>query len=160
MRLHKEKELSYLKVIFLDIDGVMITGAYRVQSNTYTGNAFDPSCVAYLNELLDLTGASIVITSTWRIGRSLQQLQGLFRDNGINKGVVGQTPVIEYGTRGQEIQQYIYESRLDPEHEVKRFIILDDNDVKSEQLSPFFIRTVWRKGIDNKVKSNALELLI
>jgi hypothetical protein len=149
-----------VKVIFLDIDGVMITGTYRVRSNTYTGYAFDPSCVAYLNEILDLTGASIVVTSTWRVGRSLQQLQQLFKENGISRGVAGQTPVIEYGTRGQEIYQYIHESRLDSEHEVKRFIILDDNDVMSEHLSPFFIRTEWSKGIDHRVKNRVLDLLI
>ena len=49
-----------MKIIFLDIDGVL----------NQTGNAaslpFDPNCVMYLNHVIKETGAHIVISSAWR----------------------------------------------------------------------------------------------
>ena len=62
-----------MKIIFLDFDGVMDTSYYdfvlaregKPSSDAY-GPIFDPKCVDYLRRIIDQTGASIVVSSTWK----------------------------------------------------------------------------------------------
>ncbi|HJV45647.1 MAG TPA: HAD domain-containing protein, partial [Bacillota bacterium] len=116
-----------MKVIFLDIDGVMVTGSYQRPSTHYNGYQFNPSCVDNLKQIMNQTGASIVVSSTWRKA-GFRFLKQMLTANGIDKGLVGQTPVLANRDRGDEIQQYIEESQLDPSFTVEQFVILDDHN--------------------------------
>ncbi|WP_134701827.1 HAD domain-containing protein [Ammoniphilus sp. YIM 78166] len=147
-----------MKVIFLDIDGVMITGTHLKPSHAYNGYEFAPVAVENLKEIIEQTGAAIVVSSTWRTG-GFAFLQNMFHSNGIAKGLVGQTPVIHYASRGQEIQQYIEESKWDPTLKVDRFIILDDNDDMGH-LRSYLVRTHWRTGLDEEAKEQAIQMLL
>src|SRR3546814_3520495 len=51
-------------VLFLDIDGVILTGRALWKSGNHT--YLPPQAVALLNEVCERTGASVVISSTWR----------------------------------------------------------------------------------------------
>ncbi len=56
-----------MKIIFLDIDGVMKPGrAYwcEVRRNTIEGG-FDPLAVAAINRICGRTGAYVVFNTTW-----------------------------------------------------------------------------------------------
>ena len=60
-----------MKIIFLDFDGVMDTAYYDhilskegLPENDYYGTVFDPDCVQNLKEIIDKTGADIVVTSS------------------------------------------------------------------------------------------------
>jgi len=62
-----------MKIIFLDFDGVMDTAYYGHiigkecrPSNDEFGTVFDPNCVRNLKEIIDKTGAGIVVTSSWK----------------------------------------------------------------------------------------------
>jgi hydroxymethylpyrimidine pyrophosphatase-like HAD family hydrolase len=68
-----------LKLIFLDIDGVLVTTNSLIPSDKYFGHTFDKNCVQNLIEILDATGAKVVISSSWREGRTLSQLQSIFK---------------------------------------------------------------------------------
>ena len=59
---------SRMKVIFLDIDGVLINKASLL--NVESSYVPDEKCVQQLNELINRTDAKIVVSSCWRIGRS------------------------------------------------------------------------------------------
>lgn len=146
-----------MKAIFLDIDGVMITGSYRKLSPAYDGYQFHPTCVENLKEIMNETGASIVVSSTWRKA-GFMRLKQMLEANGIKEGLVGQTPVIDYSTRGEEIRQYIEESRLDPLRTIEQFVILDDNDDMGD-LRPFLVQTDWFSGLDSEAKTKAIEML-
>ncbi len=147
-----------MKVIFLDIDGVMITGTHLKPSHAYNGYEFAPAAVENLKQIIDQTGAAIVVSSTWRTG-GFAFLQKMFTSNGITKGLAGQTPVIHYASRGEEIQQYIEESKWDHNLKVERFVILDDNDDMGE-LRPYLVRTNWKTGLDEKAKKQAIQMLL
>lgn len=95
-----------MKLIFLDIDGVLVTSRHMVQSKKYFGHEFDPECVRNLQEVLEITEAKIVVSSSWREGRTLKQLQSIFEINGI-KNVIGMTPIIEGAIRGKEIMEFL-----------------------------------------------------
>ena len=53
-----------MRVIFLDIDGVLTTYSYH---NPDTNN-INPDKVQILSQIVKRTGAKIVLTSTWKMG--------------------------------------------------------------------------------------------
>ena len=76
-----------VRVIFLDFDGVLNNGAsvgsHRERNRDNYGG-WDPACVSALNWLLKMTGAYIVISSSWKISRSVDHLAGILEGAGVN----------------------------------------------------------------------------
>jgi hypothetical protein len=57
--------MNHSKIIFLDFDGVLNNpGCYEIASGSHTPP--DQSCVDALNRIISETGASIVVSSSWR----------------------------------------------------------------------------------------------
>ena len=62
-----------MKILFLDIDGVLNTGQYNkymIENNLNdfdeNGSIFDPNAVDNLRLIIDCTNADVIISSTWR----------------------------------------------------------------------------------------------
>ena len=57
-----------MKVIFLDIDGVLATTSCygKGKNNKWGAYMFDQKAVVYLNFILSETGAEIILSSDWR----------------------------------------------------------------------------------------------
>lgn len=104
-----------LKVIFLDIDGVL---------NIHWKKKWDPICVNNLNQILILTGSQIVITSTWKHSYNIQQLQEIFIEQGINGEIIDATPNI--GDRGAEILSWL------STHKPDKWVVIDDKCTEIE----------------------------
>lgn len=98
-----------MKYIFLDIDGVLWTVGWSIFCNRngekserrcYT--EWDPMASSNLQWVLDQAekqkvDVKIVISSTWRLGRSLEELKGIAEKSGINPdSIIGKTPAIYY----------------------------------------------------------------
>jgi hypothetical protein len=83
-----------MKIIFLDIDGVIATSQCwgKGNDNKWGAYMFDPKCVAVLNFILKETGAEIVLSSDWRFHYTLFEMNEIFAHNGIIKGPIGFTP--------------------------------------------------------------------
>lgn len=143
-----------MKIIFLDIDGVMVTSRHLVQSNRYFGHEFDPECVRNLKEILERTTVDIVISSSWRDGRTLNQLQSIFELNGITR-IIGMTPIIEGAIRGREIQEYI---DTNEKSEIEQFVILDDEEEMGD-LRKYLIETDFRTGLTSQIKDEVISRL-
>ena len=108
--------LGQMKVLFLDIDGVLNSRAYwsRVGDSitdaefvTRSPRLLDPDAIARLNRLLRVTRADIVVASTWRLRETIQTMQQLIDAAGIIGRVIGLTPlpsdVPGWKCRGDEI---------------------------------------------------------
>jgi len=110
------------RIIFLDFDGVLNSEqSFRKFGTRYR---FAGENVAALNEVLQQTGAGLVITSSWREGLSLAEMIGyLERDGVLAKRVVGKTPQLQK-SRGLEIDSWL---RSAP-YPISSFVILDDRD--------------------------------
>ena len=120
-----------MKVVFLDIDGVLnrltdlpplIDGRRDWERN------FHPPAVAALNDLLRVSGARIVVSSTWRLSRGFEELRELLASWGIEGEVVGVTPefpLVE--ERPAEIRAWL---RGAPR--VTRYVAIDDMDMTGE----------------------------
>jgi hypothetical protein len=86
-----------VKIIFLDIDGVLTTGRHArflhfQGKRRERWESFDPYAVKWLNELTESTGACLVVSSVWRLGRSVTELREILKANGVIGHVLDKTP--------------------------------------------------------------------
>lgn len=97
------------KFLFLDIDGVLnhedwwnslIGTKDRAE---YPYDSFDPKCVERINEIINKTGAKIVISSSWRGDPHLQEI---FKNVGLPTDFDITTRFLDR-FRGEEIQDYL-----------------------------------------------------
>jgi hypothetical protein len=138
-----------MKVIFLDVDGVLINRA----SCKIGFGVVDVVCVANLNKILEQTHAVVVVSSCWRIGRTVSELRALFGIWGVNADVVDRTIVNWQWIRGQEITEWLKE-HID----VEKFIILDD-DKDMGNLLPYLIQTKFVEGLTAAQADEAIRRL-
>jgi hypothetical protein len=94
-----------MKVIFLDIDGVIVTNHYltglerNMQPWRYevVYAHFCPRCLAHVNELVARTGATVVLSSTWRFFlEDLDSVRRFFRSRGIRFEIHDVTPLVDH----------------------------------------------------------------
>ena len=161
-----------LKVIFLDVDGVLNSKddlmIYRERNNI-------TSCILYdevedrplklLKEIVEKTNAKIVVSSSWRIGccrsgkesifgdRLYIKLENRLKDYGMD--IYDITPSLNSGTqRGDEIREWISKNPVD------NFIILDDDSDMCEYLNTeHFIHTTYEHGLTEELKDKAIDFL-
>lgn len=151
-----------MKVIFLDIDGVlnhqkhyewlMNTNEPTPMQRTYPYTEFSPVSCKLLRDIIDNTDAKLVVSSSWRLD-GLVKLNKLFRFFGL-PNAIDVTPCLNTA-RGIEIGAW-----LAAHPEVTNYVILDDDeDMNVEQL-PFFIKTnPYEDGLNEEVKNNAIKIL-
>src|SRR5262245_44636877 len=73
------------RVVFLDIDGVLNSGRNCMRQQGKS-RPFDPDAITAINHILEQTGATVVVSSTWRIGRSVAELDELMTLEGLPRG--------------------------------------------------------------------------
>ena len=151
-----------MKVIFLDIDGVlnhqkhyewlMTTNEPTLMQRVYPYSEFNPKSCQLLNEIIKETDAQIVVSSSWRLDGEAR-LNALFKHFDLPR-IYSITPCLNTA-RGIEIDAW-----LAAHPEVDKYIILDDDeDMNSEQL-PFFIKTnPYEDGLNEEVKNKAINIL-
>jgi len=140
-----------MKLIFLDIDGVMNHRDYMVRSRLHHLQEFCPIAVRNLREIIKRTGAMVVISSTWRKFKDIDKVMFCYD---LDQYVVGKTPILEDEIRGKEIQQYIDNS----DFEVEQFIIIDD-DADMGALLPRLIQCKGYSGLTDERREEAIEML-
>lgn len=141
-----------MKLIFLDIDGVLNSFKFLkkqedknipLSKNEVINliNSIDPLSVQLINELVVQTGAQVVVTSTWRIFMTTEEINQSLKACGADFEVMDCTPHLST-LRGLEIQSFIDSLDEKPTHLV---IIDDDSDM--EHLLPFLVKTSMSTGI-------------
>lgn len=161
-----------MKVIFLDIDGILNThtsSGYPKVPVHFKGdiimfNQLDQDCVARLNEITDATDAVLVISSTWRktldhtgqFGSLMQH----FKQQGVTGDVIGYTPVTWGELRNHEIKLW-FEERKDTRN-IEKYVILDD-DLKffafHKPDNMVYVENGWMTGIQDEHVKEAIEIL-
>lgn len=139
------------KFIFLDIDGVLNnltwlrSEEHLLIPKTLDNNSrnphywFEPRAVELLNEIIRKTNAHIVVSSSWRIGKSVEQLQNIFREVGIISLPIDKTPRLGFIStddgysasvpRGNEIKAWMEMNKdiLGDKMTKVKYVILDDD---------------------------------
>lgn len=150
-------------IIFLDFDGVVETiyweqdenGVWNYNVHKYGREQLNnKQAIGWLNELYSKVPYDIVVSSSWRIGMTIEELQNLITNSGFNPDikVVGVTPVLHL-QRGQEIQAW-----LDTVSFAGKFIIIDD-DSDMCHLLPLLVRTDCQLGFTIYDFQKSLKLL-
>ena len=128
------------KVIFLDVDGVLITRKRCMQGY----GIVEPRCVEAINSLLEQSGAAIVLSSCWRVGKNPVECRELLANWGVKGTVLDRTPMTNYSdTRGDEIQRWIDEYKR--HRDIEAFAIIDDDSDMGELL-PYLVKTDMENG--------------
>ena len=156
-----------MKIIFLDIDGVLATNKEFVTNRTkFRENhlwakelrvpyGFNKGCVDVFNEILDITNAEIVISSDWRVHWDLDELDKIFKVNGVKK-----SPIFSTIKNKRKMSSELEDDRVYQINEWVKFnnpekwVALDDMNLSS--LGPNFFRTkdsegLKQTGLKNKI---------
>lgn len=155
-----------MKVIFLDIDGVLNTEVFirilhseglQERIRDEYGHRFDPMAVDMFKWIIEETGAKIVISSTWRMS-GLLIMQEMWGKRNLPGEVIGITPNHMRRTgstlqRGKEIQEW-----LDCNPVQSYVIIDDDSDMESHQL-PYFVQTDFQYGLTYEKAVKCVDIL-
>lgn len=152
-----------LRVLFLDIDGVLNSSAYlaanpgafdRGGPDGYL-SMFDPTACARLQVVLTVTGAKIVISSSWRIVHKIDEIRGYLAAKGVTAEVIDFTPSGGYDLggyndfptdakltcRGAEILAWV-----DARPELESYAVVDDNS-DMDGVRERFVQTTWERGL-------------
>lgn len=157
-----------MKVIFLDVDGVLNSTYSDNISTGEKGWMWDTVSEYHLKKLkriVDKTDAKIVLSSSWREYHPLLTGDGEITDELLKilvhkldifgLSIYDVTPELRLQIRGNEIKQW-----LDNHSEVEKYVIIDDEyDFRYEQ-EPFVIRTTMTNGLTDELSDLAISLLM
>lgn len=117
-----------MNIIFLDIDGVLRTEnsdrywselCNRPIPQSVFDRLFSKESISILNEIIYITDAKVVITSTWRNQHDLRELILKFGLNKFRGEIIDVTRIL--GSRGEEIQEWL------DTHKVDKYVVIDDS---------------------------------
>jgi hypothetical protein len=178
-----------MKIIFLDFDGVINSEKWMVSRrdkytmddihNQYPFYEIDPEAVSRLNRIIEATGAKVVVSSTWRHGRTVEQLTEILKFHGFEGEIIDTTP--HFGgagksgytiPRGCEIDHWLEQKGFKKilwsidrlrkkieKSEVKNYIILDDDTDMLLEQREHFVNTHWKTGITDEDVEKSIEIL-
>lgn len=147
-----------MKIVFLDIDGVLCNRAALMSHQRINDMAIlDRACVARLDTLCAAGGddVRIVISSSWRKFHSRAEMAEHLELHGLRPAMVHadwRTKVLD-GERGDEIAEW-----LSRHAEVTEFIILDDDSDMLESQMPRLINPDFEPGFTDADLQSALSL--
>jgi hypothetical protein len=152
------------RVLFLDFDGVLNNMSYLTQQHelgyrTTEAEGLDPARIRFLDEIVEaVPGLEIVISSSWRIGRSVDDLQNILALRGFMgwDRIVDKTGHDPNGKRGMEIDEWIRRQQERP----KRIVILDDDIYNMDPWKDHVIQTSFMgAGLTNLHVRQIIDIL-
>lgn len=139
-------------VVFLDVDGVLNRAGYRPDESVGLSSWIEAELGARLTALVRATGAVVVMSSSWRLGRSLDTLRAQLRTAGVDVTLIDVTPELRGQPRWVEIDAWCRA------HAPARFAIIDD-EPDMGPLAPHHVRTRMLTGLDAAAAAAAHALL-
>ena len=152
-----------MKVIFLDIDGVLNCSEYR-QKKLKEGHfsvVIQPEHLNRLKKIVETADASIVLISSWRkfwkregnVDSAGKEIEQAFARAGLF--VADKTPMLQNGSRSHEVALW-----LEKRPYVKQFVILDDNDFSwSKRLRKHWVKCPPDTGLTDRLAEMSIKVL-
>lgn len=151
-----------MKIIFLDIDGVLNSRDF-LDSKPWGENSrfseevehlqIDIRAVNRLNQIVEKSEAKVVISSSWRFCSSPDRMQEMLDKQGFKGEVIGSTPILQPSIRGNEIQAWI-----DGQSNVENIVIIDDQ-TDMVHLMEFLVNTTFADGLLDEHVNESLKIL-
>lgn len=174
-----------MKVLFLDIDGVLNSEnwfAYRIycvknnmvnilmnfvdtddRNIKHKLTMLDDRAITNLNRIVEETGCKVVLSSSWRSSIESENIftQNLLKLKGFKYEIYDVTPRLWFSDfsirRGEEIKFWL--DKESEKHEIESFVILDDDsDMLPEQMNNF-IHVDGQVGLTDRDVLTAIEIL-
>ena len=138
-----------MKVIFLDIDGVLNNDHTTARFQGYLG--IDPILAARFRRILRITGAQVVLSSTWRLYRDhREEVKRIVCD------YIGVTDNERDGFRnnfrGDEVKRYVL-----AHPEITKYCCLDDNNDFYPDQNLF--QTSFSEGLTEEIADEVIQFL-
>ena len=161
-----------MKVIFLDIDGVLNAeddfGEGKPNPHFCYHRGISDEKLKRLKEIVDLTESKLVLVSSWKVGYSkfLKDKEneiGLYLDNKLKEvGLELYDTTIKYDTdkgnsRGVEIALYLIDHK-----DITNYVVLDDDeriDYEKFNVLPHLVKTSPLTGLTESIKDRAIKEL-
>jgi len=136
-----------MKVLFLDIDGVL--NCHNTPQSSAGWIGIDPEMLSQLKKIIVDTGVEIVLSSSWRIPENWREELKLA---GCPIPILDRTPFHKGLTsRGSEIKAW-----LDEHPGVTKFACLDDNtDFHKDQ--KLFLTKFYGKGLTSEIRDEVIK---
>ena len=162
------------KIVFLDIDGVLNTERWFTQMTKNTpkdkyGYAFDPIAIKNLSRIIDVTGAEIVISSSWK-SFGFEGMLEMWRERNLPGKIIGITPnsvsdemllnadidsIELFHIRGEEIKEWLTKHGK----RVSNYVIIDDMDNMLPEQQSHFVQTNPEVGITEDDVERSITIL-
>ncbi len=150
-----------MKVIFLDIDGVLNSRRYDLYRGDEDGT-IDESRLPILKQIVDETDAKIVLTSTWRHhwdpdGLETDDVGAALEDTFEQYGISLYDKTSELYDRAEEIKAW-----LDEHPDTESFVIIDDIRFGWGKLDENLVNTDYHigRGLEPEHAEKAIEILL
>jgi len=113
----------------------------------------EPACIQILNEIVARGDADVVVSSTWRYGKTVAELQEMLEAHGFVGRVLDKTPSGTPGAgRGEEIAAWL------AQHAVGGYVIIDDH-VDMGALRDHLVQTQPAQGLQPADAPRAIAVL-
>lgn len=155
-----------MKVIFLDIDGVLNSHAYDRKRNWNEQTDIDETRLPLVKRIVDETGAKIVLSSTWRehwsVDTRLCDEDGIYINRTFAKfglEIYDKTPDLGIDfDRPDEIRAWLNSAQ----ETIESFVIIDDYRYGWGKLSDNFVKTNpnFGLGLEEEHVQKAIEILL
>ena len=153
-----------MKIIFLDIDGVVNCTNTKEQFNGFIG--VEQEKIALIKQIVDATNAKIVLSSTWRLdllwfneGKPVKldcfnYLKEEFAKQDLEFFDV--TPSHKDSWRGREIKEWLNNTK----EEIENYVVIDDDiyDIALE-CRGHVLQTSWKSGLKPNAVKWAIQIL-
>ena len=153
-----------MKIIFLDIDGILNSAAYDRQRDWTKRTYIDKTRLPLLKQIVDATGAEIVLSSTWRehwnsspelCDEEGRYINECFAEYGLT--IYDKTPDLGYfSDRDEEIREWLLE-----QENVENYVIIDDCNYNWGDMQNRFVKTNMYigRGLEECHVRQAIEIL-
>jgi hypothetical protein len=161
-----------MRIIFLDCDGVLNSHKFFSTSShddsidglDFGETQLDPQALAILDQIVEETGARIVISSSWRHIWDWQEIAEKFKNRGLQNWdvVIGETMTSSQDNRGAEVKEWLDTGRERTEvgqEAVTSWVIIDDTDEFDSTQHQNFVRTNPKVGLTVADAQKAIQIL-
>ena len=152
---------SEMRVIFLDIDGVVNCWDTKERAPSRVIGV-EQRLIAHVKEIVDATGAKIVLSSTWRKDWAFDLLDGkdwiYLRDEFAKQGLhfLDYTPSRRDSHRGEEIKEWLEST----DYDVESYVVIDDEMYDIWELHEgHLVQTSYDDGIKPEAVDKAIKIL-
>ena len=150
-----------IKIIFLDIDGVVNCWSTKERAPSKVIGV-EQRLIAHIKEIVDATGAKLVLSSTWRKDWAFDLMNGkdwfYLRDEFAKQDLyfLDYTPSRRDSHRGEEIKEWLENTGYD----VSSYVIIDDEMFDIWELHEgHMVKTSFDSGIKSGAVKMAIDIL-